>query len=362
MFDSQLNSGFTYAENINVSTQFTEISLIHASSNGYSQVYKGKRYGKWHVLKCLTKEAMHNQLFQTLLEKEFEIAYSLNHPNIIHTLGMERVDDLGWCIVQEYIEGTTLQTLHQQQLEQLCDALIYIHKQGITHRDLKPENILVVNHTNQIVLIDFGLADKADYAILKQTAGTTGYIPPEQLLEGTITPQGDIFALGVILSNYKKWKRVAKKCQSANPQKRYVSVMEVKKAILTTSPWIAKGMSVLLVMIILLIGLWYQLYIQKNHLLQQEQVILQQEKAVIVLDSTNLVLTKQILDYQSQIDSLKTIKTPTISAQEVDSLKKQLRQAQDRYDELFLVLEEYREEKERKELNEYLSGPTKFFW
>jgi serine/threonine protein kinase len=298
MFDSQLNSGFTTTENINISGHFTEIGLLHASSNGYSEIYKAKRYGRWHVLKCLTKEAKSNPIYQTLLEKEFTIAYPINHPNVVRTLGMELVENLGWCIVQEYIDGDTLQTITQKQLEQLCDALIYIHHLGITHRDLKPENILVTNNTNDIVLLDFGLADKADFTILKSAAGTTGYIAPEQLAEGIINPQVDIFALGVILSKQKQWKRIAKRCMLANPQKRYLSVDEIKHTIKQKSPWIGRGIAIVLIICAVIIGLSLQLYHQQLSLTHQQQV-------VIDLDSNNIVLTEQILDYQRQVDSLK---------------------------------------------------------
>ena len=93
---------------------------------------------------------------------------------------------------------------------------------------IKPENILVTNNTKNIVLLDFGLADKADFAVLKTAAGTTGYIAPEQLTEEIINPYVDIFALGVILKDYKKWKRISKKCLNPNPKKRYPSVNELK--------------------------------------------------------------------------------------------------------------------------------------
>lgn len=298
MFDSQVNSGFTTAENINISGHFTEISLLHASSNGYSEIYKAKRYGRWHVLKCLTEEAKANPMYQTLLEKEFTISYPLNHPNVVRTIGMEQVEGLGWCIVQEYIDGDTLQAITPIQLEQLCDALIYIHHLGITHRDLKPENILVTHDTNNVVLIDFGLADKADFTVLKSAAGTTGYIAPEQLAEGIINPQVDIFALGVILSQQKEWKRVAKKCMQANPKKRYLSVEEVKQAIKQYSPWIGRGIAMVLAICSVIAGLSWQLHNQQQSLARQQQVVTD-------LDSNNIVLTEQILDYQKQVDSLK---------------------------------------------------------
>ena len=329
MFDSQVNSGFTTAENINISGHFTEISLLHASSNGYSEIYKAKRYGRWHVLKCLTQEAKANPMYQTLLEKEFTISYPLNHPNVVRTLGMELVEALGWCIVQEYIDGDTLQAITPNQLEQLCDALIYIHHLGITHRDLKPENILVTHDTNSVVLIDFGLADKADFTVLKSAAGTTGYIAPEQLAEGIINPQVDIFALGVILSQQKQWKRIAKKCMQANPKKRYLSVGEIKKHIAKPSPWIRRSIIVLLFILLVVIGLSVQLY-------HQNAVLAAQQQSIDSADSKNTALQQQLVDYQEQMDSLKDE-----YQQEVKVLKQQLHEANDKNQELSRKMREY---------------------
>ena len=329
MFDSQVNSGFTTTENINISGHFTEISLLHASSNGYSEIYKAKRYGRWHVLKCLTQEAKANPMYQTLLEKEFTISYPLNHPNVIRTLGMEQVENLGWCIVQEYVDGEILQAMTPNQMEQLCDALIYIHHLGITHRDLKPENILVTHDTNSVVLLDFGLADKADFAVLKSAAGTTGYIAPEQLVEGIINPQVDIFALGVILSQQKQWKRIAKRCMQVNPKKRYLSVEEIKKHIVQPSPWIKRSIIALLLILLVITGLGVQLH-------HQNAVLFAQQQSIESTDSKNAALQQQLDDYQGQIDSL-----TNKYQQDVKELKKQLLEANDKNQELSRKIREF---------------------
>ena len=247
MFDTEVNSGFTSDADINVSGGFSEIALLHQSANGYSQVYKAKRYGIWHTLKGLTKEAASQVQYRTLLEKEFRIAYPLSHPNIVRTIGMEEVEGLGWCIVQEYIDSDCAKRLTKEQASELCDALIYLHGLGIVHRDIKLDNILVRRDNGRVVLIDFGLADKPDYAVLKGAAGTSGYVAPEVLAGEDVSPLNDVYSLGVVLSETTGMKKIAARCMDKNPRKRYASVSEVKRAIERKRPWLAVSLAVLAV-------------------------------------------------------------------------------------------------------------------
>ena len=180
-----------------------------------------------------------------------------------------------------------------------------------------------------MVLIDFGLADKADFTVLKSAAGTTGYIAPEQLAEGVINPQVDIFALGVILSQQKQWKRIAKKCMQANPKKRYLSVGEIKKHIAKPSPWIGRSIIALLLVLLVVIGLSVQLY-------HQNAVLAAQQQSIDSADSKNTALQQQLVDYQEQMDSLKDE-----YQQEVSALKQQLHEANDKNQELSRKIREY---------------------
>lgn len=300
MYDSDLNSGFVDSQVFDIPRQWSDITVLHHSDNGYTQVLRAKRYGKWHTLKCLTKEAAGNPRYQTLLEKEFEIAYQLNHPNIVHTYGIEKIQDYGWCIVQEWIDCEVFNYQQQKnilrnELSQLCDAITYIHSKGIYHRDIKPENILVEKHTNRVVLIDFGLADKTAFDILKEPAGTTGYAAPEQLRQTTTDNLSDIYSLGKIIQLTGYWKCAANKCTQSLPHKRYQNAEAVKRAINRQIKW------QYIVAIALLLGLGTVICFQQQFTQQQftqQQFAQQQSKDIKALNQT-------VNEYQSTFDTLK---------------------------------------------------------
>ncbi|MEG2339392.1 MAG: serine/threonine-protein kinase [Odoribacter sp.] len=233
-------------DKISISSQFTELTLFHESNKGYSRLYKGKRLGKWHVLKTLKPEYATNILYQQLLQKEFEIAYPLAHPNIVQTIGLEEVPGLGLCIIMEYIDGISLQEFLSDKnatqviivkiLTEIGRALDYIHNQQIVHRDLKPENILVTHNGLNVKLIDFGLSDADSYSILKQPAGTQGYSSPEQETgKQALDNRADIYSLGVIIEEIQQTtkikipnsKKIIAKCKTEDRTLRFLSVNNV---------------------------------------------------------------------------------------------------------------------------------------
>ncbi|KAF4597841.1 hypothetical protein EYR38_006232 [Pleurotus pulmonarius] len=127
---------------------------------------------------------------------EFKIMERLQHPNIceLKEFFIEENGDIN--LVLEYVDGGDLQAyvaranrkLNDHEVQhvsyQICDALAYIHEQGVAHRDLKPENILVAKgEPVQVKIADFGLAKMlVGETELRTRCGTRPFCAPEILL------------------------------------------------------------------------------------------------------------------------------------------------------------------------------------
>ena len=314
MFDSDLNSGFIEEDNINIANQFSNFELIHNSKNGYSELYKANRYGKWYVLKRLTDKEKDNPRYQSLLEKEFDIAIQLSHQNVVQTVTFEDIPQLGICIVQEFIDGVTWNDFFSKNniskketfriLGELCDALTYIHNKQIVHRDIKPNNILITRDGHHVKLIDFGLADKDDFDILKEPAGTAAFASPEQQKRNKIDNRSDIYALGKIIQDVSyqslKIRKIIKKCLEENPEKRFRSALDVKKKLNSKT-------NIIIVVITLLITIFAILFFtlaasQSSYdSLRKEMITLENENLKIKSESDSI---KIVLKKQNEIETL----------------------------------------------------------
>lgn len=216
------------------SEQFSDFTPIPCK--GFNILCKAKRYGRWWVLKGLKEQYRQDENYKNLLHKEFDILISLQHPNIVSAYSMEEIPEMGTCIVMEWIDGITLEHWSGRKTEgediflQLLDAVHYIHAKQIVHRDLKPSNIMITHNGNHVKLIDFGLSDTDDFTILKQPAGTPGYISPEQIVSQQADIRNDIFSIGCILEKIlpsKPYTAIIKRCKAPITQ-RYANVDELK--------------------------------------------------------------------------------------------------------------------------------------
>ena len=145
----------------------------------------------------------------------------------------------------EYAEGTSLgeQNTPYSSLNsifrEICSGLSTLHSAGIIHRDIKPSNIILCND-GHIKIIDFDAARIKKLNEDKDTSfiGTDGFAPPEQYGFMQTDERSDIYAFGITAKlllaekfNDSSYKRVIQKCMRFDPDERYSSVTQVKRAL-----------------------------------------------------------------------------------------------------------------------------------
>ena len=139
---------------------------------------------------------------------EAQSAGRLNHPNIVAIYDASVYNEFCY-ITMEYIEGTTLKKFCNKAnlfplnrtLEivfNVCTALDYAHREGVIHRDIKPSNIML-DSLGIIKITDFGIAQITEQTVEMGIFGTPSYMSPEQLRDGVVGSESDIFSLGCVL-------------------------------------------------------------------------------------------------------------------------------------------------------------------
>jgi len=146
-------------------------------------------------------------------EREVEILKQLEHPRIPNYIDALETPE-GFCLITEYQEGKSLaekRSFTPEQIKQIAisilEILVYLQKctPRIIHGNIKPENILVDPYANgekfpTAYLINFGCARMGiEENMSNGVSGTSGFMPPEQELNGTVTINSDLYSLGVTL-------------------------------------------------------------------------------------------------------------------------------------------------------------------
>lgn len=135
------------------------------------------------------------------------------HPNIVRVSDFFVEAGLPY-MAMEYIPGETLGEAYVMAgiplpeataihyIRQIGAALEVVHKNGLLHRDIKPDNIILRRGTQEVVLIDFGIAREFNSGARQTHTGmvSEGYSPIEQYLsQAPRTPATDVYGLAATL-------------------------------------------------------------------------------------------------------------------------------------------------------------------
>lgn len=203
-------------------------------------VYRGSFMGDYAAVKVVKGD----------VSGEINLLKKINHSNIVRLSGL-CVHDGNTYLVYEYAENGSLSDwLHSQKHEtsftlswklrvqiarDIADALNYVQNYinpSHIHKNLKSSNILLDSNL-RAKISNFGLArsletnGEGNLQLTRHVVGTQGYMAPEYIENGVITPKLDVFAFGVIMLELLSGKEAATKKKEEGEELLYTSITRV---------------------------------------------------------------------------------------------------------------------------------------
>ncbi len=169
------------------------------------------------AVKAIAPELAQDEAFRERFQREWQIAASIEHPNVIPVYEAGELEGTLYLIMR-WVDGTDLREMITSGgrleperavhlLRPVASALSAAHRRGLVHRDVKPANVLIARGEDEadehVYLTDFGIARRTsgDMAVTRTgvLVGTIDYTSPERIEGGRGTPASDIYAFGCML-------------------------------------------------------------------------------------------------------------------------------------------------------------------
>lgn len=148
-------------------------------------------------------------------EHEIKMMYKINHFNIVRLHGFCQEQDDTYLVYEYMANGSLRDWLNSREAPQelkswnqririaldVANGLLYLHSfanPAYVHNDVTSSNILL-DANLRAKLANFSLAREANCSTIKRVVGSKGYMAPECLEAGPLTPKVDVYAFGVVL-------------------------------------------------------------------------------------------------------------------------------------------------------------------
>jgi serine/threonine protein kinase, bacterial len=192
-----LASGATFAG-------YTVVRWLGSGKTGDVYLVQRPDSPGWQALKVLPPQMSVDGEFRCRFHQETAILANLYHPHIVQVYDRGEFDGQLW-VAMDYVGGVSGAQLMADRFPTvspvgevlaivtgMAGALDHAHQRGLLHRDVKPANILLTGPgegEQRILLTDFGITP------FDRSAGTVGYVAPEQLTGADIDGRADQYAL-----------------------------------------------------------------------------------------------------------------------------------------------------------------------
>ncbi len=255
-----------------------DFEILDELGNGnFSKIFKGKLKSNGVVYAIKTIEVMtvdrmkrrHRNIHNEILMEKRALS-RLDHPNIVTLYATFK--DYGtlyyqmeflpegelWSKLQEKDDsgendGTfglsnavgTHMSIIRFVIAEALNALEYMHNRGIVHRDIKPENMLFTA-SGHVKFVDFGTAKDLINTDLNgpEFVGTPEYMSPATVGSKTVGPEGDLWAMGVVL-----YQMITGYTPFAAPSP-YLGFLRTKRCLLRLPTFISDNEAELLTMLL----------------------------------------------------------------------------------------------------------------
>ncbi|CAL9754582.1 unnamed protein product [Musa acuminata subsp. burmannicoides] len=153
------------------------------------------------------------------VSKEVEVLKKINHFNLIKLSGIG-FNQGQWFLVSEYADNgplshwifdtsgsKVLSWVQRMQIAvDVANGVSYLHsytEPAYVHKDIRSSNILL-DQTMRAKVANFGMARASEgrdgeFVLTRHIVGTKGYLAPEYLEHGLVSPKLDVYAFGVVM-------------------------------------------------------------------------------------------------------------------------------------------------------------------
>lgn len=248
-----------------IAGRYTVERMLGRGGMGIVYCVLDQETGERRALKTLLPKFLaHKKALQRFV-REVNTIRQMNHKSVVKIFDFQKLDNVLFYTM-EYVEGHSLRDYLMKRgkfglgstvrvLYLLCDALEHAHAYTI-HRDLSPDNVMVLKD-GSIKLLDFGLAKllntDAQLTMIGVNLGKFQYSSPEQRVNAAgVDKRADIYSLGVMFfellteevpPEYEpvtamrpdlpdSANRLLEKAMAPNPEDRFASAAELKRALM----------------------------------------------------------------------------------------------------------------------------------